>query len=189
MSMNTELETEVKVRLRNLEGWAARLTALGLRETAPLQPELSVLWDRNGELLAAGSALRTRRYAGEATLTWKGPRQPDARLKVRPERETRVEDPAAMEAILHALGFVPWMRMQKQRALWTGAELVACLDRTPFGDFLELEGERPVLEAAIQRLGLPEADFETRSYPALFREWEARNAPVTENLPPRSEPS
>ena len=189
MTPAQELEIEVKVRLAAPEGWPARLEALGLRAVQPPQPELSTLWDRDGALLAAGCALRTRRCAGTATLTWKGPRQPDPRLKVRPERETEVADPAALDAILLALGYRPWMRMQKERGLWEGPSLVACLDRTPFGCYLELEGPRDVLEAAFLRLGLSEADIETRSYPALFREWEAGHSPVTENLPPRSEPS
>ena len=61
MTPAQELEIEVKVRLAAPEGWPARLEALGLRAVQPPQPELSTLWDRDGALLAAGCALRTRR--------------------------------------------------------------------------------------------------------------------------------
>lgn len=170
MEHRSPVETEVKLRLPSLEGFEARLRGLGFRVSVPAQPEASTLWDRGGELLAQGSALRLRRYGGKAWLTWKGPRVPDALLKIRPELETEVSDPEAMGAILGALGFEPMMRMVKTRALLTREDLVACLDETPFGCFLELEGEEAAIRAAMAALGLGPELAETRSYPALFRE-------------------
>lgn len=170
MEGQEELEIEIKVRLEGFSGWPERLSALGYRERYPLQPEHSTLWDREGQLLAQESALRIRRYGGRTLLTWKGPRTPDPRLKIRPERETGVEDAEAMAGILRGLGFSPWMAMEKQRAVWEGHGLVVCLDQTPFGTFIELEGSRSHIEAAFQRLGLDATAIEPRSYPALFRE-------------------
>lgn len=172
MEGQEELEIEIKVRLESLEGWPEKLTKLGFQERHPLQPEHSTLWDREGQLLAQGSALRVRNYAGRTLLTWKGPRTPDPRLKIRPERETAVEDGEALAGILRGLGFSPWMDMEKQRALWEGRGLVVCLDQAPFGAFIELEGSRTHIETAFQELGLEPTAIEPRSYPALFREAE-----------------
>ena len=170
MKHRNPIETELKLRIPALAPIQALLASMGFAETAPAQAESSVLWDRNGELQAAGSALRVRRYGGQVILTWKGPKVPDPLLKIRPEQETAVEDGAAMEAILAALGFAPTLRMEKTRAVWAREELVACLDETPFGCFLELEGDPQAIKAAAEHLHLGADRVERRSYPTLFRE-------------------
>ena len=123
MTQKSALETELKLRIPATAPLASRLAAQGFRETIPAQPEQSILWDRGGALRTQGSALRTRRYAGRNRLTWKGPKVPDALLKIRPELETGVESGDALEAILRALGFEPVLRMEKVRAVWEGAGL------------------------------------------------------------------
>ena len=170
MEHRTPIETEIKLRLPDLQGLQSRLESLGFRLTSPEQAETSVLWDRKGELRGQGSALRLRRFDGRAWFTWKGPRLQDAAFKIRPELETEVSDPEALEGILRALGFEPVMRMEKTRAVLRNPELVACLDRTPFGCFLELEGEPSAIRSAMEALGLGAELAETRSYPELFRE-------------------
>lgn len=165
------LETEVKLRVAALEPLAARLAELGFRERESLQPEESVLWDRGTELLERGCALRMRRYANQAWITFKGPKQDHPELKIRPEYETRLDDPAAMEAVLAALGYAPVLRMAKSRAVWRrGDGLLACLDETPLGPYLELEGEPEDIPAAMAALGIGKDSIEPRSYPTLYRE-------------------
>lgn len=163
------LETELKLRIPATGPYPPRLTALGFQEVAPAQPEVSLLWDRNGELRATGSALRTRRFAGLFRVTWKGPKVPDAMLKIRPELETAVEDLDSLEAILRALGYEPVLRMEKVRAVWERAELEACLDETPFGCYLELEGDPQAIRVAMEGLGLAPDRAEPRSYPELYQ--------------------
>ncbi len=163
------LETELKLRIPATEPYRPRLAALGFQEVTPAQPEFSVLWDRQASLRSAGSALRTRDYAGQVRLTWKGAKVPDALLKIRPELETGIEDGQALEAILRALDFEPVMRMEKLRAVWRRVDLEACLDETPFGCYLELEGEPQGIHAAMESLGLKPDQAETRSYPELYQ--------------------
>lgn len=168
MKHKPAVETELKLRIPATGPYRALLQALGFRETIPAQAEVSVLWDRNGELRAAGSALRTRRFAGTFRLTWKGPKVPDPMLKIRPEQETGIEDGESLEVILRALGFEPILSMQKVRAVWERDELEACLDETPFGCYLELEGDPQAIRAAMEGLGLAPDRAEPRSYPELF---------------------
>ena len=169
MKHKSALEIELKLRIPATGPFRPLLEALGFHEVTPLQAEISVLWDRNGELRATGSALRTRDFAGRTRLTWKGPKVPDAMLKIRPEQETGIEDSAALEAILRALGFEPVLRMEKTRAVWERAELEACLDETPFGCYLELEGDPQAIRAAMEGLGLAPDRAEPRSYPELYQ--------------------
>lgn len=162
------LETEIKLPLQDPEPWPARLEAEGFRRIHGPQRELSVLWDRDGILAASGSALRLRRYGTTASLTWKGARIPDDRLKIRPELETAIEDAEAMMGILTALGFRPVLSLEKLREVWERPGLQACLDRTPFGAYLELEGDPPGIFRMLEALGLDPSRAEPRSYPELF---------------------
>jgi len=168
MKQKSPIETELKLRIPATGPYRSLLEALGFHEVHPAQAEVSVLWDRDGELRAAGSALRTRSYAGQFRLTWKGPKIPDAMLKIRPEHETGLTDSSALEAILRALGYAPVLRMEKVRAVWERPELEACLDETPFGCYLELEGEPQAIRVAMEGLGLAPDRAEPRSYPELF---------------------
>lgn len=170
MKHRLPLETEIKLRIPSCEAVAPLLEALGFTETIPAQEELSVLWDRGEELFQQRSALRLRSYAGATRLTWKGAPVEDPLLKIRPEVETGVEDFEAMEGILRALGYEPVLRMVKTRAVWERDELEACLDRTPFGDFIELEGDPQAIRYAMEGLSLNASHLERRSYPTLWRE-------------------
>lgn len=175
MGENKEIETEIKLRIDALPPWQARLESVGFELLKAHAPEVSVLFDRQGELYAANSALRLRSYHNQCTLTYKGPKILDPLLKIRPEFETKVEDQAQMEAILLALGYQPILKMTKSRTLmgWTapsGENVTACLDEAPFGLFMELEGSREILGVLISQLQINTADVETRSYPRLFRE-------------------
>jgi adenylate cyclase class 2 len=58
--------------------------------------------------------------------------------------------------------------MEKVRAVWRREELEACLDETPFGCYLELEGDPQAIRVAMEGLGLAPDRAETRSYPELY---------------------
>ncbi len=169
MHPKSALETELKLCIPATGPYGPLLAALGFHEVTPPQAEVSTLWDRRGELRAAGSALRTRRYAGQSRLTWKGPKVPDTLLKIRPELETGIEDLVSLEALLRALGYEPVLRLEKRRSVWKRAELEACLDETPFGCYLELEGDPQAIRAAMEGLGLATDRAEPRSYPELYQ--------------------
>ena len=170
MKHDDHVEIEMKFRIDGLAPFQRGLEARGFALVQAQAEESSVLWDRGRELLDQGCALRLRRYAGKALLTWKGARVADPLMKIRPEVETAVADPAAMEGILAALGYRPVFAMVKSRSVWRRGELEACLDEAPFGCYLELEGSREEILAAMGELGLSEDRVEPRSYPALFQD-------------------
>lgn len=170
--MNPQLpvETEVKLRIPSTFELAPRLEAIGFQLEVAAQPERSVLWDRDRELYARGCALRVRTYGGRAWITWKGAKREDPLLKIRPELETALANVEAMEGILRELGYTPVLAMEKLRATLRRNDLLACLDETPFGSYLELEGEPGAIQAAMTDLGLGPEGAELRSYPTLFLE-------------------
>jgi adenylate cyclase class 2 len=162
------LEVEVKLRIPSTGAMRLALEQAGFGPAHAEAREANWLWDRAGELLAQDCALRLRQYGDQATLTWKGPKVADPLLKIRPEVETGVADPAAMEGILRALGFTPVLAMEKTRSIWIRGSLEACLDDTPYGAFLELEGDRESIAEAMAELGLDPSRIEPRSYAALY---------------------
>lgn len=169
MASHNPIETEVKLRIPSTDAIRPLLAALSFVPVEPMQDEQSILWDRNGTLLSCGCALRLRQYGGKSLLTWKGPQAPDPVLKIRPEIQTFVTNPEAMEGILSALGYAPVFRMAKRRATFQRDGLEACLDETPFGSYLELEGEPQAIRLAMEHLGLDASHIEPRSYATLFK--------------------
>ncbi|NDY57083.1 class IV adenylate cyclase [Desulfovibrio sulfodismutans] len=131
-----------------------------------------------GRLRAAGILLRLRRNSpggqaaasGVVTVKLPAPGQAPAGYKVRQELETRVEDFSAMEAILHGLGYAEALRYEKVRQIWTLGGLHVCLDRLPFGRFVELEGGPDDITAWAARLGLDPASARTATYHDLHLE-------------------
>jgi len=170
MKPHLPIETEAKLRIPSTHELAPRLEAIGFRLEVPAQRERSVLWDRARELWTQGCALRVRTYGASSWITWKGPKVQDPLLKVRPEVETAIASPEAMEGILMALGYTPVLAMEKTRALLRRDDLTACLDETPFGCYLELEGEPEAIRKAMAELGLGPELAEQKSYPTLYVE-------------------
>lgn len=168
------IELECKVRVDSHDSVRTRLTAL--RATCQTRVlETNVFFERpDGSLQEAGCGLRIRSTVGvdgrkgEATLTYKGPRQP-GRFKRREEIETAVGDAEATAAILRALGLHERLVFQKRRESW---RLGACrveLDELPrLGLFVEIEGpDDGTILAALNDLGLGQAKSIVDSYASM----------------------
>jgi adenylate cyclase class 2 len=150
------LEIEVKFRVENRSDMADRI----LRSGGVLVSdgfETNIRWDDiSGSLAAKKSLLRLRTESGgRAILTFKSPPPVDeVQFKVFIERELVVGDAGEMAAILEALGFHPVQIYEKERTVFRFDDVTLCLDRLPFGDFLEIEGEKEAIRHAAERLGL-----------------------------------
>ncbi len=165
------VEVELKIPVEGLDAVRRALERLGARLELSAMREVNVLFDaEDGRIERGGGALRLRRHGGRWTLTLKGPPRFDGGVKTRAEHETGVADGAAMERILEGLGYRPRLRYEKDRELWRLGEVEVALDRTPMGDFVELEGERAAILELARRLGLDPGGAVRGSYPTL---WEA----------------
>ncbi len=163
-------EIEIKLRFENAQEARRRLLGLGAVESEPRLFEDNVLFDRSEDPLhVARRALRLRRVGDRAIVTFKGPVEGQHRHKVRVEHETDVADGDAAERILEALGFTPRWRYQKYRTEFKVDDQVhACLDETPLGCFVELEGAPDAIDRAAERLGFSVNDYVTASYRKLL---------------------
>jgi predicted adenylyl cyclase CyaB len=169
--MGSPVETEVKLRVGDVEALAAAHPELGWTTVAERHFEDNFVFELpEAALERRGSILRLRIARGSATLTYKGllPESLESAVKVREELETGVERPEALVAIFERLGLVRSFRYQKYRTVYRldapEGSLLAMRDETAFGEFLELEGEERVIHEVARLLGLSPDDYITGSY-------------------------
>jgi adenylate cyclase class 2 len=159
------VEIEVKIRIQDPESVRDKLLALGAAVARDRVLEENVLYDFPAGTLKSGRrALRLRKSGKRATLTFKGSPQKSRSFKVREEFETGVSDSGQVRKILKALGLQPTFSYRKHRTLFRKGRLVICLDETPVGAFLELEGERHEITRFARALGFGRADFIQTDY-------------------------
>jgi adenylate cyclase, class 2 len=182
--MPSSHETEIKFRIADLAALAVRLRELGFVEITPRTHEMNVLFDLPGRpLRARGDILRIRKYGDSWILTHKAKTNSDSGPhKVRVETETRVEDGAKLEAILHALQFEPIFRYEKFRAEWKDEQGHVVIDETPIGNFGEIEGPAEWIDRIARALGFTPADYLTDTYGGLFIAWKQQTGSPATNM-------
>ena len=170
------LETEVKIRVdeASLVEIRARLSELGSRPLAKRAKEENLLFDFSDRRLEReGCALRLRAYGEESLLTFKGKARADSRLKEREEIETLVSDGSATRELLCSLGLGVSFRYAKYREIHelglSGEKVVFCLDETPVGTFVEIEGPEAAIDEAAALFGWGSEVFVRTNYVELYR--------------------
>ena len=168
------IELEVKFLLNDRRVHLERLEGLGAELISPEVHELNLRFDLpDGSLTASHQVLRLRRDAA-VRLTYKGPGQLLKELWAREEIEFAASDFETAKAFLEALGYRVSMIYEKFRSSYRLGETELMFDRTPIGDFVELEGpDEDALRACAEALGLDwQAAFQG-SYAQLFEQAKA----------------
>lgn len=179
MVARSMLEVEIKLAVGAADSEVRKLEALGARLVQPRGLEVNVLLDLPGQPLRARAAmLRVRRYGGRSLLTYKEPAPGPAGYKTRREIEIAIPDFGTVIRILEAAGLTRVWRYMKYRTAFEMDGLHLLLDETPIGNYLELEGERASIDAAVARLGRTADESSTLSYSALFEQDCARRGVV-----------
>lgn len=171
-------EIEIKLRISNPRRLKKRLREMGYRPATPRTLERNILFDFPGSTLAQScQALRLRSVAGEHLLTFKGPPRPSRKYKIRPETETRIENPAALGTILDGLRLRRVFEYQKYRTPYARAsgsdrhESGALFyDETLAGNFVELEGSPDWIDRVAREMGYGPDAYITASYVELYRQ-------------------
>jgi adenylate cyclase class 2 len=163
------METEAKIRVSSLPAVRKRIRALAGRRLSPRTFESNTLFDRpDGGIRASGRSLRVRRYGSTGSVTLKGAARIEGGVKSREELETAVASPEVLARVLSALGFSPGFRYEKFREVWKVGSTVVCLDETPLGSFVEIEGGPGAIARTAEALDISSSEFLSDSYPALW---------------------
>jgi adenylate cyclase class 2 len=167
-------ETEVKLPVHDLDQARQQLQDLGAAIHLERHFEDNLVFDTADlKLRRDGLLLRLRTAGTHSILTFKGPQRISEGVKDREEIECDVAPPESMIRILQQMGYAVTFRYQKFRTVHeiAGARLHICLDETPIGNYLELEGEIEEIHNAAGRLGYRRTDYITESYAALYFRW------------------
>ena len=98
------------------------------------------------------------------------------------ETETEVNDGEATARILEALGLKPIFRYEKFRGEWSDGTGHVVLDKTPIGDYAEIEGEADWIDETARKLEVSPEQYITQSYGELFQEWKHRTGSAAEDM-------
>src|SRR5436309_9894389 len=178
--MSTEIE--VKFPLRDRLELTRKLHDLGGQRLYPETFEDNIVLDRRGELRTRGSLLRVRKFGRYSLATFKGPMSIEGGVKTREEVQTGVESFELAIQLFDSLGYKPVFRYQKYREVWRVRDVEVVLDRTPIGDYFEIEGAMDVIRAVATELGMNIDQGLRQSYADLYRQARRTRADLPENM-------
>lgn len=165
------LEIEVKIKIKNPKELAARIVDLGAQLVRERYFEENTLYDFPDQSLTnKQQAFRLRKIKKKAYLTFKGSPQKSRQFKIREEYETEVNNANQIKKIIKSLGLVPKFHYDKFRTVFRKKNLNICVDETPVGNFLELEGEQNHIVKFASSLGFSRANFIKKNYVDLYLE-------------------
>ena len=147
------LETEVKFYLPNIDPVRTRMIDLGaVYKDRTFETNIR-FEDPEKSLIKKKSLLRLRKDK-KITLTYKSePPFKDNQFKILQEFEVEVSDFYAMEHILKSLGFQEEQIYEKWRETYILDDTHLCLDTMPYGDFIEIEGNKESIQKLASQIG------------------------------------
>ncbi len=157
------LEAEVKILGINGKEVGRQLASLGasLVFDGPIH---AIYYDSpDQKVRKQKGTFRLRKEGDRAVLTYKGHVE-DRDAKVRQETEVTVSDFEGMRSILEALGFTPWLEMEKHRTSYDLSGVRFELDKyrgvyAYIPEFLEIEGpDVPSVHKSAALLGFRKED-------------------------------
>jgi len=166
--MGGPLEIEVKFYLAEIHAVRERILAMGAASIGRVFETNICFDDGPGSLKAQGNLLRLRKDQ-RITLTFKSrPASPDKDFKIHHELELQVDDFDTCRAILEGLGFHPAQTYEKWRETYMVSDTQLLVDTTPYGIFLEIEGEKSNIRHIAEQLGLQWQERISLNYLEIF---------------------
>ncbi len=178
--MSTEIE--VKFPLRDRNDLVRRLHEIGAQRLYPETFEDNIVLDRRGELRTKGALLRVRKFGKYSIATYKGPMSIEGGVKSREEVQTGVESFELAIQLFDALGFKPVFRYQKFREVWRLRDVEVVLDRTPIGEYFEIEGPMDTIRAIAAELEMSMDAAIRQTYADLYRQARRTRSDLGENM-------
>jgi adenylate cyclase class 2 len=162
------LEIEVKFYLSDMDSIRDRILELGAVSRGRVFETNLRFDDADNRLLQKKSLLRLRQDT-KTILTFKSePPFKDDQFKILRELEVEVSDFATMKDILESLGFREEQVYEKWRETLMLNRVNLCLDTMPYGDFLEIEGQKKDIKKLASLIGLKWKKRILLNYLAIF---------------------
>lgn len=163
-------EIEVKIKIEEPDEVKEKILQKGATLAEERYPHDDTFYDwPTLELKKKHFALRVRKINKKVFLTFKGPGQKSRKFKIREEYETEVKNGRHLRKILKSLGLQPVFQYSKFRTVFRIKKLTVCLDETPIGNFLELEGQQSEIVKFARELGFSKDSFIKLDYVQLIQ--------------------
>jgi adenylate cyclase class 2 len=175
-------EIEIKFALKDRAALVRRLHEIGAQRLYAETFEDNIVLDRRGELRTKGTLLRVRKFGKYAIVTYKGALAFEGGVKSREEVQTGVESFELAIQLFDSLGYKPVFRYQKFREVWRVNEVEVVLDRTPIGDYFEIEGPLDLIRSVADELGMNMDSGLRQSYAELYRLHRRTRADLPEHM-------
>ena len=161
-------ETEVKFLITDAGYLREKLISLGAVSGGNFF-ETNIRFDNKNKSLFKNKSLLRLRKDAKTTLTFKSrPPVKDNRFKIMKELEVEVGDFSIAGQILESLGFIEEQIYEKWRETLTTGNTCFCIDKMPYGDFLEIEGQKEEIIKYSFLLGLDWGERILLNYIELF---------------------
>jgi adenylate cyclase class 2 len=131
--------------------------------------EKNIRFENQGKSLQSqGILLRLRRDKKNRLTLKTKVKTPDPSFKMHHEFEVVVSDHDTMRMILEQLGYYPAQVYEKWRETFTYQSANLLVDTLPYGDFLEIEGDRDLIQDIAAKLCLDWNRRITMNYLEMF---------------------
>ena len=165
-------ETEVKVKIEDVDDFRQRLCALNPRTLSARHFEDNHLLDFPDRRLGLNQCLLRIRFAdGRHFLTYKGPPRSNGIFKTREELETMLENGSILLQTLERIGMSVSFRYQKYRREFAFGEVHVAVDETPIGNYAEFEGSETGIRELTHKMGIDESRYLRSSYYSLYLDY------------------
>ena len=175
-------EIEIKFVLKDRPALVRKLHDIGAQRLYAETFEDNIVLDKRGELRTKGVLLRVRKFGRYAIATYKGPVAFEGNVKKREEVQTGIESFELGIALFDSLGYKPVFRYQKFREVWRVKDVEVVLDRTPIGEYFEIEGPVEVIRSVAEELGMNMEHGIRQSYADLYRVHRRTRADLPEHM-------
>lgn len=174
-----DIEIEYKFKVEDKESLVSLLDHLS-GDKKPREYQSNVMFDNPQELMQITDGrirVRTLGESGKKELTYKKPLPPENGAKHEIEYEIEFFDSNnQIENILTAMEFVPNSSYERYRTEWRIKNVQITLDEYPYGDFIEIEGEKDAIENMAKELHFDISQGITKPTDTLFQEWRKERA-------------
>ncbi len=164
------MEIEVKIEVKDFSPFEKILSKEIFDEIRDWVFEDNLVFDvEDLKLKKEGKLLRLRKTGENIILTFKNKVEKKySEYKVREEIEIKVSDFENTIKILKGLGYKVFFRYQKFRKIYSRSSNHVCLDKTPIGNFIEIEGDENFILKMAEKLGFTKKAFLKETYYELF---------------------
>lgn len=131
--------------------------------------ETNIRFEDEARSLQKRNCLLRLRKDSKIKLTFKSaPQSADSQFKIRRELELEVSDFSTMNRILNELGFRKEQVYEKWRENFVLDSTLFCMDTMPYGNFLEIEGEKENIRPLAEQIGLKWEERILGNYLGIF---------------------